>query len=210
MSRPPLLGMHSIHHWLEQRRTQAVRAEMVRQGEEAGVQGILPPYDPDPYRHNQIGEIEDVIAKMDRISRRFGKKKRRHRKRNLTTKPSQEAEAVGAEPAAVATGVLTPDSVIEDDGEPVAAPTEDFESEDKSAKLPKRQGAAKEAHAKNKKGKTAGTTPRLQTTLSLGPKPGFVECKECEIVYNPLNRKDVGHHNKRHALAGRRQAKATR
>ncbi|KAK3689652.1 hypothetical protein B0T22DRAFT_176175 [Podospora appendiculata] len=50
----------------------------------------------------------------------------------------------------------------------------------------------------------------VQTTLSLSikPDPGFTLCKECGILYNPLNEKDRKEHKTRHAAHVRSKRKA--
>jgi len=171
---------------------------MAKQEDVPGIKRFFPPLDPDPYRHKQIGEIEDLISKMNK----FPKRKRRHRKRKLTTKPTEEAADGG--PVNVPTGVLTPDSISEVAEEEVPSTAAEGTS---GSKRPEERRAAKLGEAGAKSSKTAQIA-KVQTTLSLGSKPGFVECKECNTVYNPLNRKDVKHHNKRHTLVGRKQAKA--
>ena len=51
---------------------------------------------------------------------------------------------------------------------------------------------------------------KVQTTLSLAinPGPGFTICKECGVLYNPLNEKDRKEHKKQHAAYLRSKAKA--
>jgi hypothetical protein len=52
--------------------------------------------------------------------------------------------------------------------------------------------------------------PTIQTTLNLsGDEPGFTICKECEMLYNPLNEKDRKDHAKQHAIAMRRKGGVT-
>ncbi|KAK0649354.1 hypothetical protein B0T16DRAFT_409908 [Cercophora newfieldiana] len=64
-----------------------------------------------------------------------------------------------------------------------------------------------------KKKKKIGKRPAkemVQTTLnlSLNPDSGFKICKECGILYNPLNEKDRKEHKKQHAAYVRNKAKA--
>ncbi|KAK0625209.1 hypothetical protein B0T17DRAFT_617326 [Bombardia bombarda] len=49
----------------------------------------------------------------------------------------------------------------------------------------------------------------VQTTLSLSTKrdPGFTICKDCGILYNPLNEKDRKEHKKQHAAHARTKSK---
>lgn len=51
----------------------------------------------------------------------------------------------------------------------------------------------------------------VQTTLnlSLADEPGFTICKECEMLYNPLNEKDRKDHTRRHAAAMRRKGEVS-
>ncbi|KAB5536194.1 hypothetical protein GE09DRAFT_343116 [Coniochaeta sp. 2T2.1] len=49
----------------------------------------------------------------------------------------------------------------------------------------------------------------VQTTLNISDKPGFTICKDCDMLYNPLNEKDKKDHARQHAAAMRRQAKST-
>jgi hypothetical protein len=45
----------------------------------------------------------------------------------------------------------------------------------------------------------------VQTTLALTDDPAFTICKDCEMLYNPLNEKDKRHHTRRHAAALRKR-----
>ncbi|KAK3384981.1 hypothetical protein B0H63DRAFT_501146 [Podospora didyma] len=56
------------------------------------------------------------------------------------------------------------------------------------------------------------TKEMVQTTLSLSiaPHAGFTVCKDCGILYNPLNEKDRMEHKKRHAAHVRSRAKSQR
>lgn len=62
-----------------------------------------------------------------------------------------------------------------------------------------------------KKGKLGKrpTKERVQMTLSLSinPDPGFTVCKDCEVLYNPLNEKDRKEHKKQHAAHVRAKLK---
>ncbi|KAK1829352.1 hypothetical protein QBC39DRAFT_134888 [Podospora conica] len=62
-----------------------------------------------------------------------------------------------------------------------------------------------------KKGKSGKRQPkeRVQMTLSLAinPGPGFTICKDCGILFNPLNEKDRKEHKKRHAAHVRAKLK---
>ncbi|KAB5542457.1 hypothetical protein GE09DRAFT_243070 [Coniochaeta sp. 2T2.1] len=49
----------------------------------------------------------------------------------------------------------------------------------------------------------------VQTTLNISDKPGFTICKDCDMLYNPLNEKDRKDHARRHAATMRRKAKST-
>ncbi|KAI1464882.1 uncharacterized protein F4812DRAFT_143560 [Daldinia caldariorum] len=61
---------------------------------------------------------------------------------------------------------------------------------------PKRQPDTKRERSMKKTSKV--TT--VQTTLSLSIEDkGFTECKECDMLYNPLHREDAKYHAKRHA-----------
>ncbi|KAI1801258.1 hypothetical protein F4811DRAFT_469222 [Daldinia bambusicola] len=61
---------------------------------------------------------------------------------------------------------------------------------------PKRQSDTK--HERSMKKTSKVTT--VQTTLSLSIEDkGFVECKECDMLYNPLHKEDAKYHAKRHA-----------
>jgi hypothetical protein len=53
------------------------------------------------------------------------------------------------------------------------------------------------------------TKERVQMTLSLAinPGPGFTVCKDCGILYNPLNEKDRKEHKKQHAAHVRAKLK---
>ena len=53
--------------------------------------------------------------------------------------------------------------------------------------------------------------PTVQTTLnlSMADDPGFTICKECDMLYNPLNEKDRKDHARRHAAAMRRKTRVT-
>jgi hypothetical protein len=53
--------------------------------------------------------------------------------------------------------------------------------------------------------------PTVQTTLnlSLADEPGFTICKECDMLYNPLNEKDRRDHKKQHAAALRKKGGVT-
>ncbi|KAK3376777.1 hypothetical protein B0T24DRAFT_229199 [Lasiosphaeria ovina] len=50
----------------------------------------------------------------------------------------------------------------------------------------------------------------VQTTLSLSvnPDPGFTVCKDCGILYNPLNEKDRKEHKTRHAAHARSRGRS--
>ncbi len=48
--------------------------------------------------------------------------------------------------------------------------------------------------------------PSIQTVLDLSTKPVITECKVCDILYNPLNEKDIKFHTKWHAVACKKAA----
>ncbi|KAK1753045.1 hypothetical protein QBC47DRAFT_387602 [Echria macrotheca] len=58
--------------------------------------------------------------------------------------------------------------------------------------------------------KRQSTKDMKQTTLSLAidPKPGFTICRECDVLYNPLNESDRQEHKKRHAAYLRKKKAA--
>ena len=72
--------------------------------------------------------------------------------------------------------------------------------------------AERGASAGEKKGtlRRHQTKAKVQTTLSLAidPRPGFTICKDCGILYNPLNDKDRKEHKKQHAAHARAKLKA--
>jgi hypothetical protein len=45
----------------------------------------------------------------------------------------------------------------------------------------------------------------VQTTLALTDDPAFTICKDCDMLYNPLNEKDKKDHTRRHATALRKK-----
>jgi hypothetical protein len=53
--------------------------------------------------------------------------------------------------------------------------------------------------------------PTVQTTLNLrmANDPAFTICKDCDMLYNPLNEKDRKDHATQHAAAMRRKGRQT-
>ncbi|KAK3346828.1 hypothetical protein B0T25DRAFT_289172 [Lasiosphaeria hispida] len=49
---------------------------------------------------------------------------------------------------------------------------------------------------------------QMTLNLSMSPGPGFTICKECGILYNPLNEKDRKEHKKQHAAHVRSKARS--
>ncbi|KAK0749970.1 hypothetical protein B0T18DRAFT_428010 [Schizothecium vesticola] len=47
--------------------------------------------------------------------------------------------------------------------------------------------------------RTYGKRVQMTLSLAINPGPGFTVCKDCGILYNPLNEKDRKEHKKQHA-----------
>lgn len=74
-------------------------------------------------------------------------------------------------------------------------------------------GATVKQYSREKKKKPIrgrSTKDMVQTTLSLGinPGPGYTVCRDCGMLYNPLNEKDRVDHRRQHAAYVRGKSKA--
>jgi len=47
----------------------------------------------------------------------------------------------------------------------------------------------------------------MTLSLAINPGPGFTVCKDCDVLYNPLNEKDRKEHKKQHAAHVRAKLK---
>jgi hypothetical protein len=80
-----------------------------------------------------------------------------------------------------------------------------------NAGAPTEEQTANEGFQVKHEGKRRAAKATVQTTLnlSMADEPGFIICKDCEILYNPLNEKDRKDHARRHAAVIRRKATET-
>jgi hypothetical protein len=83
--------------------------------------------------------------------------------------------------------------------------------QEKSWKSINRGGITSSTPVDSKQGNPGARWPstkaKVQTTLSLsvGNEPGFRICKDCNMLYNPLNEKDRKDHAREHAASSRRK-----
>ncbi|KAK3947333.1 hypothetical protein QBC32DRAFT_91216 [Pseudoneurospora amorphoporcata] len=116
------------------------------------------------------------------------------KRRRLTTRPTLDGEHDGENQDTKRRNHQNGDETPEaGHGTPIGTPSASSQTEPDS-----KQSVGKKKRA----AKTPPTKEMVQTTLSLAigePKPQFIVCKECSMLYNHLNDKDRRDHKRVHA-----------
>jgi hypothetical protein len=146
------------------------------------------------------------------------------KRRRLTTRPELETgKALGEPSSALGDGEGVGDALDEpdhaattrgDEEGGVPGPTKGERitlREAKPASLNAGEASADSGDGARKTKPRARWRPkraRVQTTLNLSIRndPGFTICKDCDMLYNPLNEKDRKDHARQHAAAQRKKA----
>ncbi|KAK1783263.1 hypothetical protein QBC45DRAFT_400120 [Copromyces sp. CBS 386.78] len=121
------------------------------------------------------------------------------KRRRLTTRPTLDGEHDGENQDTKRRNQNADETPEAGDGTPIGTPSASSQTE------PDSTGATSSKQSVSKKKRAAKTPPTkemVQTTLSLAigePKPQFIVCKECSMLYNHLNDKDRRDHKRVHA-----------
>lgn len=95
----------------------------------------------------------------------------------------------------------------ESDAQAVEGQDEDASAEaDTSGLRDGDENTMNKGRRRSRKKTSAKAKTTVQTTLSLTRETGFKECKDCNIVYNPLHEKDAKFHARRHAAVLRKRS----
>ncbi|KAI1372111.1 hypothetical protein F4677DRAFT_274686 [Hypoxylon crocopeplum] len=136
---------------------------------------------------------------------------KRRKRRRLTTRitPQSTSEDRKTEELAKTDGDCEGQDVVGDGTRPAEGDS-GILSESSLSALNRKASSQRERSEAGKRGRSSKATT-VQTTLSLTMEDkGFTECKECNMLYNPVHKDDAKCHAKRHAAMLKAKSKASR